>query len=118
MWRKNEADPYGANDLKKHVIPEILWARQYRRTTTRQHPELFRPPTDLADKQWFPASRVLDSPLAFFMKTEGPERDPTWVQSLPSEAQRCFCKHALEIASGLYDPEINGGAVCNYCGQI
>ena len=40
------------------------------------------------------------------MKTEGPERDPTWVQSLPSEAQRCFCKHALEIASGLYDPEI------------
>ena len=56
----------------------------------------------------FPASRVLDSPLAFFMKTEGPERDPTWVQSLPNEAQRCFCKHALEIASGLYDPEING----------
>ncbi len=42
------------------------------------------------------------------MKTEGPERDPTWVQSLPNEAQRCFCKHALEIASGLYDPEITG----------
>ncbi len=76
------------------------------RTTSRQHPELLRPPTDLADKQGFPASRVLDSPLAFFMKTEGPERDPTWVQSLPNEAQRCFCKHALDIASGLYDPEI------------
>ena len=58
----------------------------------------------------FPASRVLDSPLAFFMKTEGPERDPTWVQSLPNEAQRCVCKHALEIACGLYQPEIRGGA--------
>ena len=65
-----------------------------------------------------PASRFLDSPLAFFMKTEGPERDPTWVQSLPNEAQRCFCKHALEIASGQYDPEIKGGVVFNCCGQI
>ena len=109
MRRKNEADPYSVIDFKENVIPRILWARQYMRTTSRQHPELFRSPTVLADKQGLPASRALDSPLAFFMKTEGPERDPTWAQSLPSEAQLCFCKHALEIASGLYDPEINGG---------
>jgi hypothetical protein len=72
-------------------------------------PLVFPPHTDHADKRVYPVVlRVLDSPLKFFMKTEGPERDPTWVQSLPSEAQRCFCKHALEIASGLYDPEIKG----------
>ena len=27
LWRKNEADPYSVIDLRKHVIPEILWAR-------------------------------------------------------------------------------------------
>ena len=122
MLRKNDADPYGATELGKAIIPEILWARQYMKTINRQHPELLKPPTDLADKQGLftvsPASRLLESPLAFFRKTEGPDRDPTWLQSLPSEAQRCFGKHALELAQGLYQPEINGGAVCNFCGQI
>lgn len=42
------------------------------------------------------------------MKTESPERDPTWVQSLPTEALRCFMKHALELSQGLYRPEIQG----------
>ncbi len=73
MWRKNEADPYAVNDLKKtNVIPEILWARQYLRTTSRQHPESLRPPTDLADKKWFPASRVLDSPPRILYEDGGP----------------------------------------------
>ena len=42
------------------------------------------------------------------MKTESPERDPTWVQSLPTAALRCFMKHALELSQGLYRPEIQG----------
>ena len=42
------------------------------------------------------------------MKTESPERDPTWVQSLPTEALRCFMKHALELYQGLYRPDIQG----------
>ena len=72
-------------------------------------PLVFQPHTDHADKQVYPVVlHVLNSPLKFFMKTEGLERDPTWVQSLPSEAQRCFCKHALDIACGLYQPEIRG----------
>ncbi len=82
-------------------------------------PLVFQPQTDHAENLVYPvALGVLGSPLRFFMKTEGPERDPTWVQSLPNEAQRCFCKHALEIASGQYDPEIKGGVVFNCCGQI
>ncbi len=118
VWRANEADPYGVAELKKNVIPEILWARQYMRTINRQHPELPGRRRTLRTNMGLPASRVLESPLAFFMKTEGPERDPTWVQSLPNEAQRCFCKHALEVALGLYQPGIKGGAVFNFCGQI
>jgi hypothetical protein len=35
-------------------------------------------------------------------------RDPTWLQSLPVEAQRCFMKHALDLAQGLYQPEVRG----------
>ena len=42
------------------------------------------------------------------MKTESPERGPTWMQSLPNEAQRCFMKHLLDLSQGLYRPEIQG----------
>ena len=76
MWRRNEADPYGANDLRKVVIPEILWARRYMGTINRQHPELLKPPTDLADKQGlltvFPASRCLESPHRIPYEDGGP----------------------------------------------
>jgi hypothetical protein len=111
MWRKNAPDPYGVAELKR-IIPEIIWARAYIKAMARKYSELFKSPTDPADKQGaFTASLVrcfLDSPLAFFMKTESPERDPTWLQSLPNEAQRCFMKHALDVSQGLYQPEIKG----------
>ena len=111
MWRRNVPDPYGVTELKR-IIPEILWARSYVRAIARQYSELFKSPTDPADKQGaFTVSlvtRFLDSPLAFFMKTESPGRDPTWLQSLPNEAQRCFMKHALDVSQGLYQPEIKG----------
>ncbi len=42
------------------------------------------------------------------MKPESPERVPTWLQSPPNVAQRCFMKHALDIAQGLCQPEIKG----------
>ena len=68
--------------------------------------------TNPADKQGLCSvllvKHFLDSPLAFCIKTEGPERDPTWLQSLPTEALRCFMKHALDLAQGLYLAEIRG----------
>ena len=42
------------------------------------------------------------------MKTESPDRDPTWLQSLPNEALRCFMKHVLELTQGVFRPEIQG----------
>ena len=42
------------------------------------------------------------------MKTETPERDPTWLQSLPNEALRCFMKHVLDLSQGLCQPETKG----------
>ena len=111
MWRKNVPDPYGVAELRR-VIPEILWVRSYVRAFVRQYSEVFKSPTDPADKQGLLTmslvKRSIDSPLTFFMKTESPERDPTWLQSLPNEALRCFMKHALDISLGLYQPEIKG----------
>jgi hypothetical protein len=40
------------------------------------------------------------------MKTEGPDRDPTWLHALPTEALRCFMKHVLDLAQGMYLLEI------------
>ena len=50
------------------------------------------------------AQRMLRAPLELFMKTESPDRDPTWVQSLPNEALRCFMKHVLELSQGFSGP--------------
>ena len=44
------------------------------------------------------------------MKTESPDRDPTWLQSLPNEALRCFMKHMLEVSQGFFKPEIQGSS--------
>ena len=42
------------------------------------------------------------------MKTESPDRDPIWLQSLPNEALRLFMKHMLEVPQGFFKPEIQG----------
>ena len=42
------------------------------------------------------------------MKTESPDRDPTWLQSLPKEALRCLMKHMLEVSQGFFRPDIHG----------
>jgi hypothetical protein len=108
MWRKDVSDPYGVHELKR-IIPEILWVRSYVWACVRQYPEVFKSPNDAADRQGaLLVRRFLDSPLAFFVKTESLQRDPTWLQSLPTEALRCFMKHVLDISQGFYQPEIRG----------
>ena len=111
MWRKGVPDPYGAKELQR-VIPDILWVRSYTKSLLKQYPEVFKVPTEVADplaQQTIAlAKNFLDSPLAFFMRTESPDRDPTWVQSLPTEALRCLMKHALEMNQGFYHSELRG----------
>ena len=108
MWRKNTADPYGAAELKK-VIEEIKWTRTYAISVCKKFPELMKDAAPAGSAS--PAAvckAFVQSPLAFFEKTESPERDPTWTQSLPTEALRLFMKHMLELSQGLYRPEIAG----------
>ena len=54
------------------------------------------------------ARAYLDSPLKFFLPTEGPDKDPTWLQTLPNEALRLLMKHFLDVSRGFYKPEIAG----------
>ena len=105
MWRKNMADPYGVQELSR-VIAEILWVRSYEKAFMKAHPEVFQSlaASDMTAK----AKRLLNSPLDFFLKTEGPDRDPTWLQSFQTDALRCYMKHSLELAQGYYAPEIKG----------
>ena len=105
MWRKNTPDPYGASELKK-VVSEVIWGRLYISGCRRQYPELVHSRNDAT----LVAQRLLESPLDFFMKAESPERDATWVQSLPNEALRCFMKHALDLAQGFIGQRSRGGA--------
>ena len=101
MWRKNMGDPYGAQELSR-VIAEILWVRSYENAFMKAFPAVFG-----SDMTAF-AKHLLNNPLAFFLKAEGPDRDPTWLLSFPTDALRCYMKHALELAQGFYAPEIKG----------
>ena len=99
MWRKDVSDPYGVTELRR-IVPEILWVRSYVWACIRQYPELWtRQGASLV-------KRFLESPLGFFVKTESPQRDPTWLQSLPTDSLRYFMKHVLDISQGFYLPEI------------
>ena len=52
------------------------------------------------------ARSYLESPLKFFLQTEGPDKGPTWLQALPNEALRLAMRHCLEIGQGFFKPEI------------
>ena len=106
MTRKNVADPYGAKELVK-IIQEILWVRAYLKATAAKNTELFKP-TCSAGSGLHQMRKMLDEPYALFLKTEGPDKDPTWLQSLPSEAHRLFMRHVGDISRGIYKPEITG----------
>ena len=110
MWRKGTKDPYGLAELKRNIVPEILWVRTYVKLMAQRYAELLK--TSPSDKPLNETvalvSHVINSPLDLFMKTEGPDRDPTWLQALPSEALRIFMKHVVELGQGVYTPEIRG----------
>ena len=50
----------------------------------------------------------MNSPLKFFLNTEGPDKDPTWLQVWANDATRLAMKHFLDLAQGVYKPEIKG----------
>ena len=121
MWRTNKKDPYASGSALNDVINEILWVRTYVSAFVRQYPELFKSGAScngqgsqttqgcLSEAKVVGTARsYLDSPLQFFLQSEGPDKDPTWIQSLPSEALRLTMKHFLDLGQGFYKSEIAG----------
>ena len=87
LWRMGQKDPYSSNALGE-VISEILWGKAYMAALFRKYPELVNiccnseasTPANLsaaAVLSMKTAQVYLDSPLKFFLKTEGPDKDPT-----------------------------------------
>ena len=109
MWRKNTKDPYGAAELKS-VVPQLLWTRTYLKVLVKRYADLLKtsPSDKVLNEILACVSNFLESPLSLFLKTEGPDRDPTWLQALPTEALRLFMKHVVDLAQGLYLMEIKG----------
>ena len=50
----------------------------------------------------------IENPLKLFLLTEGPDKDPTWLQTLPNEAMKMVMDHCVQLAQGYYKPEIGG----------
>ena len=86
-----------------------LWLRNYQEVfSTRSNSDDAERNADESVASIKTAKSYLDSPLKFFLQTEGPDKDPTWLQAMPSEALRLVMKHCTEVAQGLYKPEIQG----------
>jgi hypothetical protein len=117
MWRTGQKDPYSSIALGD-AISEILWAKTYVASFLRKYPEVLNTCCNsdaFTTAQATAASRsiktvksYLDNPLKFFLQTEGPDKDPTWLQALPNEALRLAVKHCIDVAQGYYKPEIAG----------
>ena len=116
MWRTGLKDPYSASALGD-VISEILWGKTYVASFLRKYPEVLNSCCDsnasttaivAASESIKTVKSYLDNPLKFFLQTEGPDKDPTWLQALPNEALRLAMKQCSDVAQGYYKPEIAG----------
>ena len=121
MWRMGQKDPYSSSALGA-VISEILWAKAYVASFLRKFPEVLNSSCDsdastTADTSAAASRSInnrstvksyLNDPLKFFLRTEGPDKDPTWLLSLPNEPLRLAMKHCIDVAQGYYKPEIAG----------
>ena len=110
MRRKNSKDPVSVEELKSKggTVQRLLWQRRYISKMVTEFPNMLQT-TDAASVSKLRAvARLLQSPSELFEKTEGKNRDPTWLTTLPNEALRIFAKHVLDIMQGFYTPELKG----------
>ena len=117
MLRENLKDPFSANELsaKNGFCAQMLWIRRYQAQVPREFPVLFLPSAaasaaqkPMLEKVLVPARELLNRPLAVYQKVEGANRDPTFVNSLPSEAFRMYFKHVHDLQRNSFTAELKG----------
>ena len=87
MWRSRNKDPYSAKELHS-IIGEILWKRTYMTNLVRKYPEVLNPCCNsdgsTTKEACLALKSYIENPLKLFLLTEGPDKDPTWLQTLPN----------------------------------
>ena len=79
----------------------------------KEFPNLLKPQeaaSDSTTKAKSPAKvrSLLQSPLEFYELFEGPNKDPTFIVALPTEALRLWMKHIQDLYAHVYLTEIKG----------
>ena len=104
MWRLRDKNPYSAKELN-NVISEILWKKIYMTSLVRKYPEVLNPCCNSDGSTTADACAAvksyIENPLKLFLLTEGPDKDATWLQTLPNEAMRMTMKHCINLAQGV-----------------
>ena len=86
----------------------ILWRKAYVSAMLSEYPALLRGEGQKQHDQAAMARELLASPWKMYDKLQGPAREPTWINTLPSEAARLFFKHMLDMQMSTYASEIKG----------
>ena len=123
MMRLDKKDPWVVDALKGHnkkagEVDIILWRKSYISQMLSDYPALLRGEGQKQRDQAALARDLLASPWQMHDKLLGPARDPTWINTLPSEAARLFFKHMLELQTGAYNPEIKGALSSMPCSKF
>ena len=110
MQRKGLKDPVSVEELKCKggTVQRLLWQRRYISKMLTEFPEMLQTTDAASVSKLLAVSQLLQSPSELFEKTEGKNRDPTWLTTLPNEALRIFAKHVLEVMQGFYTAELKG----------
>ena len=110
MIRQQRKDPWTVDALsgKGGEVDCILWRKNYIAQMMSDYPALLRRETPVQQDQASTARELLSSPWQLHDKLVGPTRDPTWINTLPSEAARMLFKHVLDLQGGMYKPEVVG----------
>ena len=101
MLRRNVKDPFSLEEIKARsgICVLILWQRRYIQQMGLEFPCMLsaQAADSAAARQAKVIAQVLKSPLKFFETLEGPNKDPTFVTALPTDALRMFVRHIHEM---------------------
>ena len=107
--RSKAKNPVSAQELKEKggAIDILLWQRRYLAHLYTEYSKMFQV-AETAAKPVTTLRQAVMSPLAMYELTEGDTRDVTFAQTLPNEPLRLFFKHAQDVLTGFYTPELKG----------
>ena len=123
MLRLKNKSPYSDRDLsgQEGTIARMLWQRGYLSKLMKSHPDIFLKRdanTQLAvtadvdgqpELPWVIARKCVENPTRLFDVLMGPDREPSFLHSLPNGAMTHLLQHVVDLYSGVFEEELQGG---------